>query len=102
MGKQDGAVAGTLCAVDLNAGPWNGSTARNIWVCKRLVHEETRISFTLTRAHERRGENICGMWLGGAVELICSESFSAAKNYILLHPKTYLLLSVPANKYFKI
>ena len=40
MGKQDAAVTGTLCVVDLDAGACNGSTARNILVFKRLVHEE--------------------------------------------------------------
>lgn len=43
MGKQDGAVTGTLCGVDLDAGACNGSTARNILGFKGLVHEEAGV-----------------------------------------------------------
>lgn len=45
MGKQDEAVTGTLCVVDLDAWACNGSTARNILVFKRLVHEEAGVFF---------------------------------------------------------
>lgn len=43
MGKQDEAVTGTLCVVDLDARMCNRSTARYILGFKSLVHEETGI-----------------------------------------------------------
>lgn len=43
MGKQDEAVTGTLCVVDLDAWVSNGSTLRHILVFKRLDHEETGV-----------------------------------------------------------
>lgn len=43
MGKQDEAVTGTLCVVDLDAWVCNGSTPRNSLVLGRFVHEETDI-----------------------------------------------------------
>lgn len=54
MGKQDGAVSGTLCVVDLDAGACNGSTPRNISVYKWLVHVETAV-FTCFKCIGARG-----------------------------------------------
>lgn len=43
MGKQDEAVTGTLCGVDLDAWVWSGSPAGRILAFVRLDHEESGV-----------------------------------------------------------
>lgn len=43
MGKQDEAVTGTLCGVDLDARVWNGSTPRRILAFIRLDQGESDV-----------------------------------------------------------
>lgn len=62
MGKQVGAVTGTLCVVDLDAWVCNRSTPRNISVFIRLAHEETDGFHILCALNQEEGDICC--WAG--------------------------------------
>lgn len=92
MGKQDEAVTGTLCAVDLDAWVCNGSTPRSILAFKRLVYEETGIFHVLSALRQEQG-NICD-WAGGEIGLQCIFccSLKRASCWVLKHILSSILL----------
>lgn len=65
MGKQDEAVTGTLCVVDLDARLCNGSPQRSILAfLKGYFMREMAFFFSRFKHGEAgRGRNICG-WAG--------------------------------------
>lgn len=98
MGKQDEAVTGTLCVVDLDAWVCNGSTPRSILAFKGLVYEETGIFHVLSALRQEQG-NICD-WAGGEIGLQCVFccSLKSASCWVLKH----ILLSILLLKVYKL